>query len=119
MEPATKRSWNWPVWAGFVLVLVGLFSFIPVFAHFPVTRVLVTNRQLRVAGFPASYFPVPRPRRPRGRDQRRRARGQPPPPGQARPRLPHLGRSQGRGDPPLRPLPPRRRARRHRHLPPR
>ena len=38
MEPGTKRSWNWPLWAGFLLVLVGLFSFIPLFAQFPVTR---------------------------------------------------------------------------------
>jgi hypothetical protein len=33
-----KRSWNWWLWAGFLLVLVGLFSYIPVFALFPATR---------------------------------------------------------------------------------
>jgi hypothetical protein len=38
MGEGTKRSWNWALWAGFVLVLVGLFSYIPFFAQFPVTR---------------------------------------------------------------------------------
>jgi hypothetical protein len=33
-----KRLWNWPIWAGFLLVLAGLFSYIPVFAQFPATR---------------------------------------------------------------------------------
>jgi hypothetical protein len=33
-----KRSWNWRLWAGFLLVVVGLLSFIPIFARFPVTR---------------------------------------------------------------------------------
>jgi hypothetical protein len=33
-----KRRWNWSLWAGFLLVLAGLLSYVPVFAHFPVTR---------------------------------------------------------------------------------
>jgi hypothetical protein len=33
-----KRSWNWRLWAGFLLVLVGLLSYIPVFTRFPITR---------------------------------------------------------------------------------
>jgi hypothetical protein len=32
-----KRSWNWPLWAGFILVLAGLFSY-SFFVRFPVTR---------------------------------------------------------------------------------
>jgi AhpC/TSA family protein len=32
-----KRKWNWPLWAGFVFVVVALFSY-PFFAQFPVTR---------------------------------------------------------------------------------
>jgi hypothetical protein len=38
MAEGTKRSWNWLLWAGFVLVLVGLVSYIPFFAQFPITR---------------------------------------------------------------------------------
>ena len=33
-----KRNWNWSLWAGFLLVLAGLLSYIPIFALFPVTR---------------------------------------------------------------------------------
>jgi len=33
-----KRSWNWRIWAGFLLVVAGLVSFVPVFAQFPATR---------------------------------------------------------------------------------
>lgn len=33
-----KRSWNAWLWWGFVLVLAGLFSYIPFFVLFPVTR---------------------------------------------------------------------------------
>ena len=32
-----KRRWNWPVWAGFVVVVTGLFSYV-FFARFPITR---------------------------------------------------------------------------------
>ena len=32
-----KRCWNWPLWAGFLLALAGLFSY-AVFAQFPITR---------------------------------------------------------------------------------
>ena len=33
-----KRSWNGWLWGGFVVVLAGLFSYVPVFTRFPVTR---------------------------------------------------------------------------------
>jgi len=33
-----KRKRNWRLWVGFLLVLAGLFSFVPVFAQFPITR---------------------------------------------------------------------------------
>lgn len=32
-----KRNWNWPIWAGFVVVVAGLFSY-GIFARFPITR---------------------------------------------------------------------------------
>ena len=32
-----KRKWNWPIWVGFVVVVVGLFSY-GFFARFPMTR---------------------------------------------------------------------------------
>ena len=32
-----KRSWNWPLWLGFVVVVAGLFSY-EFFAQFPITR---------------------------------------------------------------------------------
>ncbi len=32
-----KRKWNWPLWAGFVVAVGGLFSY-EFFASFPVTR---------------------------------------------------------------------------------
>jgi hypothetical protein len=32
-----KRNWNWPIWVGFALVLVGFFSY-PFFVLFPGTR---------------------------------------------------------------------------------
>ena len=32
-----KRRWNWPIWAGFVVVVTGLFSYL-FFARFPITR---------------------------------------------------------------------------------
>jgi hypothetical protein len=33
-----KRHWNGSLWAGFLLVLAGLLSYVPVFALFPGTR---------------------------------------------------------------------------------
>src|SRR5436190_8085639 len=33
-----NRRWNSSIWAGFILVLAGLLSYIPLFALFPVTR---------------------------------------------------------------------------------
>ena len=32
-----KRKWNWPIWAGFVVAVGGLFSY-EYFAEFPITR---------------------------------------------------------------------------------
>jgi hypothetical protein len=32
-----KRRWNWPIWAGFVVIVTGLFSY-GFFARFPITR---------------------------------------------------------------------------------
>jgi hypothetical protein len=32
-----KRKWNWPIWAGFVVAVGGLFSY-EFFAQFPITR---------------------------------------------------------------------------------
>jgi hypothetical protein len=32
-----KRKWNWPIWVGFVVAVVGLFSY-GFFARFPITR---------------------------------------------------------------------------------
>jgi len=33
-----KRSWNWPIWVGFLVVAAGLVSYVPIFAQFPATR---------------------------------------------------------------------------------
>src|SRR6266704_2884573 len=33
-----KRRWNLSLWTGFLLVLAGLMSYVPLFALFPVTR---------------------------------------------------------------------------------
>ena len=33
-----KRNWNLPIWIGFLIVLIGLGSYIPVFTRFAVTR---------------------------------------------------------------------------------
>ena len=33
-----KRRWNWVIWAGFLLVLAGLLTYVPLFAQFPLTR---------------------------------------------------------------------------------
>jgi hypothetical protein len=33
-----KRSWNWRLWVGFLLVVAGLLTYVPFFALFPVTR---------------------------------------------------------------------------------
>ena|SRR5438045_619555 len=32
------RRWNAPIWTGFAIVLLGLLSYVPLFALFPVTR---------------------------------------------------------------------------------
>ena len=32
-----KRRWNWPIWVGFVVIILGLFSY-EFFARFPITR---------------------------------------------------------------------------------
>ena len=33
-----KRSWNWWLWGGFLVVVAGLLSYVPFFALFPPTR---------------------------------------------------------------------------------
>ena len=33
-----KKRWNWSLWAGFLLVVAGVVSYVPFFALFPVTR---------------------------------------------------------------------------------
>jgi len=33
-----RRSWNSLIWAGFAITLVAVFSYIPIFVRFPVTR---------------------------------------------------------------------------------
>jgi len=33
-----KRRWNIPIWVGFTFVIAAVFSYIPLFALFPVTR---------------------------------------------------------------------------------
>ena len=33
-----RRRWNIPIWAGFAIVLLALFSYLPVFSLFPFTR---------------------------------------------------------------------------------
>ena len=33
-----KRNWNWAIWVGFLLVLAGLLTYVPVFVRFPLTR---------------------------------------------------------------------------------
>jgi hypothetical protein len=33
-----KRRWNFSLWGGFLLVLAGLFSYVPLWVRFPVTR---------------------------------------------------------------------------------
>ena|SRR5258706_9706091 len=33
-----RRHWNIPIWAGFAVVLLALFSYLPVFSLFPFTR---------------------------------------------------------------------------------
>jgi hypothetical protein len=33
-----KRRWNFSIWTGFLLVLAGLISYVPLFSLFPITR---------------------------------------------------------------------------------
>jgi len=33
-----KRSWNGQLWWGFILVVIGVLSYIPIFTRFPITR---------------------------------------------------------------------------------
>src|SRR2546421_12786261 len=63
-----KRSWNGWLWSGFVLVLAGLFTYIPFFALFPVTRdfpwvnllLLAIGLALLGAGLGCAFRPPPR-----------------------------------------------------------
>lgn len=34
----SKRNWNWRIWAGFLLAVAAVLSYIALFARFPVTR---------------------------------------------------------------------------------
>ena len=45
-----KRSWNFSLWAGFLLVLAGLMSYVPIFAQFPSTRDFPWANLLLLAG---------------------------------------------------------------------
>jgi len=46
-----RRRWNFPIWAGFAVVLLAVISYLPVFSLFPVTRdVPWVNLLLFVAG---------------------------------------------------------------------
>ena len=45
-----KRSWNGWLWAGFVLVLAGLFTYLPLFMRFPITRDFPWANLLLMAG---------------------------------------------------------------------
>src|SRR6266705_2927362 len=38
MQMSMKRCWNLSLWAGFLLVVAGVLSDIPIFALFPITR---------------------------------------------------------------------------------
>src|SRR2546425_2950728 len=38
MQTSIKRCWNLSLWAGFLLVVAGVLSYIPIFALFPITR---------------------------------------------------------------------------------
>ena len=47
-----RRHWNIPIWAGFAIVLLALFSYLPVFSLFPFTRDFPwVNLLLFLAGF--------------------------------------------------------------------
>src|SRR5213080_2593213 len=37
MSASAKKSWNWPLWIGFLFALAGFFSY-TFFAQFPITR---------------------------------------------------------------------------------
>ena len=45
-----KRRWNPSLWAGFLLVVVGLMSYVPFFALFPITRDFPWVNLLLLAG---------------------------------------------------------------------
>jgi hypothetical protein len=67
-----NRSWNGWIWAGLALVLVGLFSYIPLFARWPITRDFPwANLLLLAAGLTALSMGIARafrqPQRYRGR----------------------------------------------------
>ncbi len=38
MQSSVTRHWNLSLWAGFLLVLAGAVSYVPLFAQFPITR---------------------------------------------------------------------------------
>jgi len=58
-----RRSWNFPIWAGFAVTLVAVFSYIPIFVRFPNTRdvpwanllLFLTGGCLLAAGLKKAY----------------------------------------------------------------
>ena len=45
-----KRSWNWAIWAGFILALLAAGSYVPFFVRFPSTRDVPWVNLLMFAG---------------------------------------------------------------------
>ena len=62
MDAVTKRSWNWSLWSGFLLVIAGFLTY-PFFVLFPATRdfpwanflLLVLGAILLVAGLVRAF----------------------------------------------------------------
>jgi len=58
-----RRRWNFSLWAGFILVVIGLVSYVPFFALFPLTRdfpwvnllLFVAGGTLLVSGLRRAY----------------------------------------------------------------
>ena len=58
-----RRRWNFSLWAGFILVVIGLVSYVPFFALFPTTRdfpwvnllLFVAGGTLLVSGLRRAY----------------------------------------------------------------
>jgi hypothetical protein len=58
-----KRDWNWPIWVGFAVALLAVFTYEPVFLRFPITRdfpwvnllLMVVSLCLLVAGLRRAF----------------------------------------------------------------